>query len=682
MAEQTQSPPAPAPLADSTRAEALKIAGWCETQRASADTGANAQIRVVWMLLLGGLLLLLVLPRLLQEIDFAWQKDSLPPEILKSFEVTEASIESNRAEMESEKAEAEAQLANVTQDLQEQTAESEALVTEITALLDRPYGVWQRTQNLEVPGEFVVNDIAVMRDDEVVVVGRIQDPDNPKDWPNDGVGMVLHRGSRDGVWAVRQPEWNGNRVDFVAAAIAGPDNVYLISVRAKRFGAILASDNLSDWDQIWPSERETIAEIIDIVKAPGGPYVAVGWIKLPTVASETTFIATQLLLSSQDGLNWSEVVVSGEDSAAPGVLDTAHFGTDGFIAAGWRVEEVANVASFLHSSDGLDWRRNTLERLNISQIGGTSRLLARDGQGTVYAPSFNRKVLALAESKGVWSVFEKQFGGVTALTEISDGSVLRFSSSSDRRGDRIEIGVLGSDPKTGFALEADGFFFGGTVTKAVDLGDGRLLAGGSNFLIESLDAGARARFLETVLAEARIPDGVIVAAPPGQNSQRNHTASLVRSLGGVQTRLAALEESVEVRNSVLAAAAQTLARQETIKTDFADLSEELEKTLRSAEPSRQLAQIATRLAVIGLLIYLVQIVVNRYRYMQRLAGFYQARAQAFRLLAASPDAALLQSVTLADVTAMLSPDAIGFDKSAEPPTGQMVSLLQAGLRKT
>ena len=97
---------------------------------------------------------------------------------------------------------------------------------------------------------------------------------------------------------------------------------------------------------------------------------------------------------------------------------------------------------------------------------------------------------------------------------------------------------------------------------------------------------------------------------------------------------------------------------------------------------RQAGQIATRLAVVGLLIYLVQIVVNRYRYLQRLAGFYQARAQAFRLLAASsPDTALLKDITLADVTSMLSPDAIGFDKAAEPPTSQIFSLLQAGLRK-
>ena len=319
MADQIQSPPAPAPLADSTRAEALKIADWCETQRGSAETGANAQIRVVWMLLIGGLLLLLVLPRILQEIDFAWQKDSLPPEILNSFEVTEDSIESNRAEMESEKAEAEVQLASVTQDLENQKAESEALVTEITALLDRPYGVWRPTQNLELPGNFNVLDIAVMHENEVVVVGVMRGPDTTRD-----VGMVLHRGRRDGVWAVRQPEWNGKQVDRVDTAIAGPDNLYLISVRAKGFGAILASETLSDWSQTWASESGDNAAVLEIVKALSGFYVAVG----ATGISSGPFvfeIPNQLLLSSPDGLVWSKLDVPGDDFAVPGILSTAHF---------------------------------------------------------------------------------------------------------------------------------------------------------------------------------------------------------------------------------------------------------------------------------------------------------------------------------------------------------------------
>ena len=86
------------------------------------------------------------------------------------------------------------------------------------------------------------------------------------------------------------------------------------------------------------------------------------------------------------------------------------------------------------------------------------------------------------------------------------------------------------------------------------------------------------------------------------------------------------------------------------------------------------------LAVIALLVYLVQIVVNRYRYLQKLAGFYQARAQALRLLAAQADGGFLQGMTLADLTAMLSPDAVGFDKAAEPPTN-LLTLLQSGLRR-
>ena len=86
--------------------------------------------------------------------------------------------------------------------------------------------------------------------------------------------------------------------------------------------------------------------------------------------------------------------------------------------------------------------------------------------------------------------------------------------------------------------------------------------------------------------------------------------------------------------------------------------------------------------MIGLLIYLVQIVVNRYRYLQRLTGFYRARSQALRVLAAQPKGGFLKDVTLKDLTDLLSPDVVGFDKSAEPPTNQMLSLLQAGLKKT
>ncbi len=160
------------------------------------------------------------------------------------------------------------------------------------------------------------------------------------------------------------------------------------------------------------------------------------------------------------------------------------------------------------------------------------------------------------------------------------------------------------------------------------------------------------------------------------------TAERLRARSNLRQERDRLRSDLDQQQRFLDTAEASLTRQADSVTDVANLSTELEKALRTADTVRQAGQIATRLAVIGLLIYLVQIVVNRYRYLQRLTGFYQARVQAFLLLAASsPDTALLKDVTLADVTSMLSPDAIGFDKAAEPPTSQMVSLLQAGLRK-
>ena len=160
------------------------------------------------------------------------------------------------------------------------------------------------------------------------------------------------------------------------------------------------------------------------------------------------------------------------------------------------------------------------------------------------------------------------------------------------------------------------------------------------------------------------------------------TAERLRALSNLRQDHDRLQSDLVQQQKFVDTAKASLTRQDNAVRDVDNLSTELERALRTADTVRQAGQIATRLAVVGLLIYLVQIVVNRYRYLQRLAGFYQARTQAFRLLAASsPETALLKDVTLLDVTSMLSPDVIGFDKTPESPTSQIVSLLQAGLRK-
>ena len=145
-----------------------------------------------------------------------------------------------------------------------------------------------------------------------------------------------------------------------------------------------------------------------------------------------------------------------------------------------------------------------------------------------------------------------------------------------------------------------------------------------------------------------------------------------------------LQTQEEQQKAFLKTAEASLTRQETAVKTLETVATNLDEALRTAEPVRQASRIATRLAIVALLIFLVQIVVNRYRYLQRLAGFYQARAQAFRMLADSDPALganLLKGVTATELIASLSPDAIRFDKTAAAPTDNLAAILQAALRR-
>ena len=100
-----------------------------------------------------------------------------------------------------------------------------------------------------------------------------------------------------------------------------------------------------------------------------------------------------------------------------------------------------------------------------------------------------------------------------------------------------------------------------------------------------------------------------------------------------------------------------------------ELTNSLDSALRDAEPVREVGQIATRIAVIALLIYLVQILLNRYRYHIRLSKFYKGRAQALCLLIADgPNQSQSKISLLNELATTLTPETIGFDKIKETPT--------------
>lgn len=109
--------------------------------------------------------------------------------------------------------------------------------------------------------------------------------------------------------------------------------------------------------------------------------------------------------------------------------------------------------------------------------------------------------------------------------------------------------------------------------------------------------------------------------------------------------------------------------------------DELRKSYEQTQGTRQLVSLATRLSFIALLMYLIQILVRRYRYLQQLAVFYGSRAQAItflRIREATDGGA--KGHTLQEITSAFSPDNISLDPMADPSTNALSAFLGAALK--
>lgn len=142
-----------------------------------------------------------------------------------------------------------------------------------------------------------------------------------------------------------------------------------------------------------------------------------------------------------------------------------------------------------------------------------------------------------------------------------------------------------------------------------------------------------------------------------------------RDLAGAYGVLRDLENRWSTEWTARETAAQTLAR------------------LRQAEEAgdiwRQVSSISARLAVIALLVYLVNILVNLYRYNMRLAAFYQARANAIDIVIASKqplgDGA---AGILAELARANTPEEVTFGARPVPPTDAIAKALPEILKNT
>lgn len=686
MADETaniQPPPPTPPLTQAAIDSATEIANWCEEQRTEAEKLAKAQIRMVWVLLLGGLILLLTLPRLIEEIDILWKSElSLPKPIVERAKATKQRVETAEMKMREEVADADKRRNEIAAQVAAAEEERDSQIKSLRSDLTAPLSLWRSSLPNFEGTDFAIT--AINSGHRGMIAAAIEG-DALHVWL-----LLLH--STDGHdWTAIRPQENGERIEGeLSALLVMPDGTMVAtggegSVLDNHEVLLLRSTDGGDWTAIRPEENGERIEgkLAALTIMPDGTMIAAG-------GEGNSLDREVLLLHSTDGSDWTAIRPEENGERIKGELAALTIMPSGtMIAAGTERNLPEQKVLLLRSTDGHGWTAIRPEENGDHMVGGLLALTSLL-DGTIFAAGYSHQpksapvLLLLRSTDGRdWTAIRPKengdhiAGALLALATLPEGELvaaggegylLNECSLLRRSSDGRDWIVIRPEQK---GLRIGGGFVTDCVLAVAP--DGRIVAGGSDFFITSLPAQEAKDLAEQVLQNDTQPPGLHL--PAGSAERLSAIASLRREVERLKDNLGQQEKFV-------ASATASLKRQSEAVKDVADLPEELDKALRANEVWRQVGQTATRLAVIALLVYLVQIVVNRYRYLQRLAGFYQARAQAFHLLAASSrDTALMQDMTLADLTSLLSPDAIGFDKSAEPPIREVVSLLQTGLRK-
>ncbi|MBS8227395.1 hypothetical protein [Vannielia litorea] len=644
---------------------AITIADWCETRANECTSLASRQIIVVWWLLLAGLVLLLLLPRVIQEIDFAWRKDSLPPAVMANAEKTRSSIEENKLEMEREAEEAAARLARLTQVEKDLRADFETDRDNLRKRALAPRALFATSASAQFPVGTRILDMESTRN-EVFVVAIT--PDNAR--PGEPVLFTTADGIR----------WSQSRLPIPAQDLGGDglamtrtaEGDVLLSPRGQRPNIYrLEADGLA---QVYPPEDQPAfsGRIDQLYTASDGAVYGVG-------SLGGSRERRQLLVVSRDnGATWGGVT----GSPLPGLTSGGFFAVierDGQVEIGGYAQgaEGAIRPALLRGSEGGAWTTKYFSDLEFDAGSVASFVHAADGAAYALVGRTSNNLMLRSDAPGTWDRMEVSGVRPMEFWQGPGDSVLGFFETPTRGGPEFWFGSPNPEGRMTRFSDVTPGEFDASLYGAVRLPEGRMMFVTSTAVFLPLDEPEAAAYFDARIESSQRPGTPAWMQIVTSRNLENRFDTLARAGRDLDAATAEREQQAQF----VATTKASFKRQSDALDEFGSLTGTLEQSLRQSDTTRQLAQIATRLAVIGLLIYLVQIVVNRYRYLQRLAGFYQARAQALRLWAVQPGGTLMEGVTVADLTAMLSPDGIGFDKSAEPPTGQMVSLLQAGLRK-
>ncbi|MEP4379767.1 MAG: sialidase family protein [Alphaproteobacteria bacterium] len=697
------------------------IAAWCEERAEALGKQAAVQFRLILLIVVVGVGLILILPPLVGQIDF-WTTEKFggapANEAVENVERAVGQLEVQVGQSQERFDALGNELAQIQADLDQSSMVRSELVERLSASLSQPFAFWRsQAEDLDDEYDYDIFASLVARDGTIIAVGTsdtsfdgdmiILNSSNGTDWSAANLGDdfddefpgVLYgivQTAEGGFVAVggEVSEFDTNTV-FVARSFDGVNweavrpndaageliNGTLFTVTLKPDGTLVAGGveehegnggieldesasaliMTSPDGQAWTEVAAQTANatridsvVLSLVVAPDNALIAFGNKEVRTENARSGEFEIDILRSA-DGRNWTSVrPLSVTGKPIQGSLFNAQTLSDGSLIAVGRegASFFESRALLLRSKNGVDWSPVRPVDKNGNRIGGSLFGLTRMSNGVVVAAGSESgrgaggAVLIYSRDGDMWEVVrpEDDFGERVSGTPSALSAVR--SNELYVLGESIWQLWIGSDqdgPWKAWSLDGERTDRPELVTDTLN-GMVELLSDGTSGyppgtdLERSLATDTRNRWLQNLDSERRVT--------ALQNDTSNALAQQNDTLASVQGGV-----------------------------------EQLSRALTDADELRRASRIATRIAIVALLIYLVQIIVNRYRYLQRISGFYRGRAQAIRLLTASPDAQdILKGVPFTDLMATLSPDSIGFDKSAEPPTQNLVGMFRDAIR--
>ena len=655
---------------------------------------AGRYIQLAWIGIVLGVILVLALPAVVDWIDREFSSFELIDEI--------RTIEETRLE-----------LAGL---LLENTLQTNDVISRAREIYDNPYAVWRIDQHGSWRSDNISFEIIgiEMRGSQIVAFGNYGPGGRTgeNDETASSFALILHKAASglwlratildeegivnlpgfvsnvafgNGMWVATVSSYHvsesGNPVrsymvltsvdgqewlvdeDLRYAACGGGDPSYWhkisyvggtwVAICDRDDGSYIASSNdLETWTDsgyvVSPTGELIDILINDIERSPNGTWIAVG----SAVNVPGSFREAHVILRSEDFGTWHVI-------AHP---DPLHGGRQKY---GW----LANID--FNEQDG--WLAVGSVELLWTDESDTIRSNF-DEQSSNERITVEHPLILKSNDDGLtWKRFREEEGDyVPATGWLEDIELMpngNFLAVGPVQGREIERHTLGThlfsqdghkwDQLLLTGMELTG---GETIRTIASVDNGNATIGGVNIIATAvLDQKLPREFSVPDLSGE--PEDVEAEVEKGKaelnqliSMLQGHQFIVPHSLNSLSLELQTILEEWESRGGLLTQSMSTL--------------ETTTNALSDADMWQRIGRVATRIAVIALLVFLLQIVVNLYRYSTRLSGYYRARGDAIVLMKAAADGQPngLTGLNLPDVINALSPDSVAFDKAPPSPT--------------